>query len=345
MQKIQKHIEIVHSSVTKLSSMGLKSTDALYAVLKHHYAVVGISTVNNVADLKDLVTKQPDLVFIGLKYVPGNRPHSKIWVSGYLTRHGIAHTGSPQKAIEYEQDKSLAKQRMLDLGIATSQYIVVANGEQYNADQAIINFPLFIKPANLGAGRGVDDKSIVHSQAQLNTKLALLSAEFGTSALIEKYLPGREFSVAVLREKESDNLIGMPVELLPGADINGDYMLSHRLKSGVLETPVAAVTEPYLRAQLVDLALQAFRALGARDYGRIDIRLDAKGIPHFLEANLIPCIIEGSGNFPKACVLNLGMDYETMILHIVNLAFERAQSAQPRPAFMGEPKTLAPAVI
>jgi len=63
--------------------------------------------------------------------------------------------------------------------------------------------------------------------------------------------------------------------------------------------------------------------LGARDYGRIDIRLDATGTPHFLEANLIPSLISGYGSFPKACVMNIGLEYEPMIMRIANLGLSR----------------------
>lgn len=328
MVKIKKHIEIVRTSSAGLSSIGLKSTDALCKLLKKHYAVVGISTVNSVADLKTVVNMKPDLVFTGLKYLPGSRPHSKVWVSAFFTRHGISHTGSAQQAIEVEQDKSLAKLKMIERGIATSPFTLIKRGQTHMAADRANTFPLFVKPASLGAGQGVDDKSIVHNQVQLNTKLSSLFSNYKSDVLVEKYLSGREFSVAVLKDEFTDNYTAMPIELLPGKDVNGDKMLSHRLKSGALETPVRAVTNPILRARLMTLATQAFHAIGARDYGRIDIRLDANGAPHFLEANLIPCIIEGSGNFPKACWINQGIDYETMILRIVNMGLIRAERAK-----------------
>lgn len=323
-KKNQRHIIIVRTSIKGLSSMSIKSSEAIYNLLSKHYEKVEILTLATIDDLKLVVDAQPDLVFIGLKYMPGNRQHSKVWVSAYLDRHKIAHTGSPKIAIQFEQDKPLAKQRMLELGIATSSYTVIKNGT-YPDVQDPESFPLFVKPASLGAGQGVDDKSIVHNQAQLNDKIKSLSNIFTADALIEKYLSGREFSVAILKDEFSENYFGMPLELLPGADVNGDYMLSYRLKSGVLETPVAAVADDALREKLIKVGIDAFHALGARDYGRIDIRLDAHGTPHFLEANLIPCIIDGSGNFPKACMLNRNMNYESMILHVVRLGLVRSQ--------------------
>ena len=88
----------------------------------------------------------------------------------------------------------------------------------------------------------------------------------------------------------------------------------------------------------MELALHVFHALGARDYGRIDIRLDGAGVPHFLEANLMPSILKDYGNFPKACMLNETIGYEESILRIVDLAFERSADAQQvslvRPAML-----------
>src|SRR5205085_2829600 len=102
----------------------------------------------------------------------------------------------------------------------------------------------------------------------------------------------------------------------------GDRLLSKVVKREDQEV-VVPVLEPILRAKVTSAALRFFDALEARDYGRIDLRLDATVTPHFIEANLIPSLLEGYGSFPKACLLNIGMDYETMLLSIVRLGFTR----------------------
>jgi D-alanine-D-alanine ligase len=326
MIKSDRHIEIMRSTVLELSSLSQNSCAAIYALLKEHYTNVGVTTVNNLADLMALTAKQPDLVFIGMKYVPNG--DQKVWVSKYLEDRNIAHTGSPKVAIEFEQDKPLAKQHVLDNGLATARYLTVPHGQIPAAASLDLRFPVFIKPASLGGGSGVDDMSIAHGYPALVAKLALLSEESGADALIEEYLPGREFSVAVLKDDASSELMVMPIEMKPGADRNGDRILSLALKKGALETPVTPVPVGLLRDQLVNLARSVFAALGARDYGRIDIKLDAAGQPHFLEANLIPCLIRGSGNFPKACMINQSIGYEEMILRIVELGLCRNRKQQ-----------------
>ncbi len=335
MKKIQKHIEIVRSNKPALSSMNEVSCSAIHKILSKKYSKVGVSMVDTLEDLEQLARKKPDVCFIGLKFI--YHDEQKLWISTFLSEHGIAHTGSPRQAIEAEQNKPQAKQILLNAGLPTAAYELVPQGGQLQNHE--LRYPLFVKPASLGAGNGVDEQSIVYDQAQLQAKLNSLSEKYGVDSLVEEYLPGREFSVAVLKDHESGNLVAMPIEMKPSADANGNFMLSKALKSGALETPVIAVPESDLRQQLIRLALDAFALLNARDYGRIDIRLDAAGTPHFLEANLIPGLIDGSGNFPKACKINQDLDHQDMILQIVQLAMARnlrfnllkfAGYAQPR---------------
>ncbi len=323
MTKIQKHIEIVRSSIPALSSMSLKSATAILDVLKQHYQVVGITTVNSPRDLEKLIANRPDLVFMGMKYVPSLEVGKKTWISGQLTKHGITHTGSPERAIKYEQNKPFAKQCLMDAGFQTSPYLVVKDPETLVNTDISLRFPLFVKPTCLGAGQGVDEYSIVHNSSELYKKVVSIIETFHVDALIEEYLPGCEFSVAILKKRNDNTLLAMPIEMHPGADINGDHILSNALKAGELETPVSIVAEGALKEQLKALAIGVFTTIGARDYGRIDIKLDALGVPNFLEANLIPSIINNSGNFQKSTRMNMGITYEDMLLHIVNLAFDR----------------------
>ncbi len=325
MIKTNKHIEIVRSSQSGLSSLSLASSQMILAVLKRHYTTAGVTTVNNQADLQALVAKQPDLVFMGMKYLPG--PAGPIWLSSFLDQHDIPHTGSSQSAIQFELNKSLAKRRVLEAGLKTACFEVIKNHQ--SPTDIGLSFPLFVKPTSLGGGEGIDEASVVNNLPQLAAKVAALQQRYSTDVLIEEYLPGREFSVAILKDKVSHEFMAMPLELVAPANSLGDCFLSQSIKSLDQET-FLPVAESAIRTQVTNLALEVFTALGARDYGRIDIRLDAKGEPHFLEANLIPSLLRDYGNFPKACWLNIGMDYQTMILHIVDLGLNRA--TRPIPA-------------
>lgn len=321
--KIQKHIEIVRSNKHDLSSMSHSSTLAIQKVLQKHYASVSISTVNTLTDLQAVVAKQPNLIIAGVKYIPGLLPGSKIWLAAYLSEHNIAFTGSTERAMKYEQNKPFAKQCLLDAGFNTSQYFVAREGLPINESNFSLTFPLFVKPASLGAGRGIDEQSVVHTISELRAKVASIFDTYHVEALIEEYLPGREFSVAVVRGINSGELLAMPVEIIAPADKQGNFFLSASVKHADSEK-VVAVKDSELKKTLSTLAVEVFKALGSRDYGRIDIRLDKNGAPSFIEANLMPGL-SNHGYMSRCFYMNEAVSYEAMILHIVSLGFDHPE--------------------
>lgn len=331
MIKVNKHIEIVRSSKSWLSSMSQESCDGLITVLSKHYAEVGVTTVNNLSDLKRLVASKPDLVFLGMKFVPmdpalGLLSPAKIWVTKYLDEFGVAYTGSGHVAHKLELNKPLAKQRALDAGISTSPFHVIKQNQQPIWDDISLAFPMFVKPTNRGGGLGIDSDSVVHNFDQLQAKVASIATGLQSDSLIEEYVPGREFSVAILKNEYSGEFSVMPIELVTEPNAQGIRLLSSAIKTSNSERAIE-VTDKVIKSKVSALAIDIFHALGAQDYGRIDIRLNESGTPQFLEANLIPSLISGYGSFPKACVLNLNLDYEPMILSIVRLALARSVNA------------------
>ncbi len=325
MKKIKMRIEIVSSSVNELSSMSLKSRNSLLELLSKYFTSVKITTVNNVNELERLVIRRPDLVFLGMKFLPAspnlNRQNeNRIWISEFLDQNNINFTGSSRYAHNKEFSKQLAKQSVLNEGLNTAAFRVIKNG-QHNDDNPKLKFPLFVKPTDQGGGTGIDSESLVSNNFELNSKVKSIFRTLGSDSLVEEYLPGREFSVAILKNIDSTYDV-MPIELIAGKKVNGIQILSASLKS-TNTTTVHEIKDETLKSKISALGLGSFHAIGARDYGRIDIRLDADGVPNFLEANLIPSIIENSGNFPKACKLNINLGQDEMILRIVNLAINR----------------------
>jgi D-alanine-D-alanine ligase len=333
MIKINKHIEIVRSSYSWLSSMSQESHDTLKLVLMKNFKTVGTTIVNNPEDLDLIVIKNPDLVFLGMKFVPsderlGLKDTKRIWVTDFLDDHEILYTGSSQSAHILELNKPLAKQRALDQGLSTSPFFVVGQDQATVRSDVELDFPLFVKPIDRGGGMGIDSTSVVRNFRELQSKVKSITVKLHSDSMVEKYLEGREFSVAVLKNEFTDEYETMPIELIVKPDDKGVSILSGKVKSSNSEQAVA-LNDKALKIEISNLALDIFIALGARDYGRIDIRLDQDGRPNFLEANLLPSLIEGYGSFPKACNLNLGLDYESMILGIVSLAFNRRPENQP----------------
>lgn len=335
MTKLPLRIEIVCSEQPGLSSMGRKSRAEIKAILSTRYEHVDVTIMSNLHDLDMLVLRRPDLVFLGMKFMPSQHalglkdPH-KIWLSEVLDTAGIAYTGSDYRAIELELNKERAKQRVLSAGLATAQYMVVRVGDSLARNDVTLAYPLFVKPTNRGGGAGVDAGSIVHSFGELLAKIKVLGTKLQADALVEEYLPGREFTVSLLRQYATDMYRIMPLELIAPADTSGTRFLSSQIKTSNTERHLKVADGP-LKEAINTLAIKAFHELGAQDYGRIDIRLDAAGKPHFLEANLLPCLLSDYGNFPKACQLHENLSHKSMLTRIVDLAFYRYAAVYNRP--------------
>jgi D-alanine-D-alanine ligase len=183
-----------------------------------------------------------------------------------------------------------------------------------------LDFPLFVKPTSRAGSKGVDEKSVVYSQSELEAKITAIHDEYSSDALIEEYLSGREFSVAVMRQK-SGALLAMPIEITSPADAKGNSFLSEAVKNADTER-VLAVDDAALKDKLNALAVGVFEALGSRDYGRIDMRLNGMGEPNFIEANLMPGL-SNHGYLSRCFAINEDIDYEDMVLSIVDLGVQR----------------------
>lgn len=302
----------------------MNAQEVLY---KKHYRKVGITLIDTPNDLKKLIECKPDLVFLGMKFVPevSSMAHNepiKYWISEYLDIHGINYTGSGKRAHIQELNKDIAKDLMLEADISTAKYYVGKRGVPATWQNQNLRYPVFIKPANRGGGIGIDDFSVAYGQADINAKVSSVTKNLQSDVLVEEFLSGQEYSVAILRKPDSEEYDSLAIELSTQQDGNDVSFISSNIKEANSEV-VLTVDDLAVNQQVSQLALEAFVALGARDYGRIDIRLDSHGVPHFLEANLLPSLIEDYGSFPKACKLNAHINYESMILNIVDLAFTR----------------------
>lgn len=328
LNKIDRYIEIVGSSNPRLNAMAADSRLTIQAVLRKTYTKVGITIVNDMADLEKLVAKQPDLVVLGMKLIlldPTKEydDSPKMWLSAYLEDRNISYTGSDTAALHLEFDKQLAKQRVIDAGLQSAAFFTAGiNNPQLPHD---LNYPLFVKPTNRGDSKGVDEHSVVYNSADLESKVLSIHNELSSDALIEEYLPGREFSVAVIRHPNTNDLTAMPIEIISPVDANGHSFLSEAVKHADIEK-VAPVHDAILLEKLDTLATGAFRALGARDYGRIDMRLDNNGNPSFIEANLMPGL-SNHGYLSRCFMLNERIGYDEMISTIVGLSAERTFAA------------------
>jgi D-alanine-D-alanine ligase len=223
--------------------------------------------------------------------------------------------------------KGLTKAVVRDAGLPTPAFLVVEDVRDLarlnDAGRAPLRFPLFAKPVAEGTGKGVTPASRVDGADELAGACAGLLEEFRQPVLVEEYLPGREFTVGVLGTGGEARCLGTLEIVLRGGAEPGvySYQNKERCEEFVEYRLVhAAEDEQVRRAERV--ALAAWRALGGRDAGRIDLRSDAAGNPHFLEANPLAGLHPTHSDLPMLATA-LGMSYVELIGRIIDSAARR----------------------
>ena len=282
-------------------------------ILLKRYRNVLITAINTKKDLLELAKRKPDLVFSGVKYFNFNG--EKIWLNDYLETCDIPYIASSKKALDNESDKNLAKKLVRKAKIKTADFFITNPGEHKSASSIPLSFPLFIKPVKGGDSRGIDKNSIALTFSSFKKKVLDIKKKHNLSSLVETYLPGREYSVGIFQDSVNGNLKAMPVEIIIKKNSNGHCILDFDIKKDD-EEKVVAVTNVEIFKRLSKLAKDSFKALGGKSLGRIDIKMNHLGVPHFMEANLMPGLRKGY--FYRSCVLNLDMNYEDMIFSIAN---------------------------
>ena len=283
----------------------------IFDILSQHYKDVLITEIKTKKDLTNMALRKPDLVFSGVKYFYFN--NKKIWLNDYLELNDILYIASNKSALLKESNKSRAKKIMQKANIDTADFFTTEPGEHLNKDSIPITFPLFIKPITGGDSRGVDAHSIVYNYVSFKKKVLDIKQNQHSRCLVEKYLSGKEYSVGIFKDNVDSSIQAMPIEIIVKKNINGHHILDYHIKKND-EEKVVAVLDDKIFKQLCILAKKSFFALGGKSFGRIDIKMDHLGNPHFIEANLMPGIRRGY--FFRSCSLNLNMNYEEMILKI-----------------------------
>lgn len=215
-------------------------------------------------------------------------------------------------------DKAVAKRLVRDAGIPTAPFAVIETAAE--AAAVDMPFPLFVKPVAEGTGKGCEAASKVGSTAELAAAAERVLARYRQPALVEPYLPGREFTVGLVGTGPGARVIGvLEVVLLEGAEA-GVYSLLNKEEC-----------ERLVRYDLVEdaeaqragaWALKAYRALGCRDAARLDFRSDAQGEPTFLEANPIAGLHPSHSDLPILAG-QAGIPYERLMGMILDAAAAR----------------------
>ena len=322
-------IEIVTTPNEALKESGfgtLKACESvLGAILQMGYSA-RLSVCKTKACLDEVAKRKPGLVILAVKYIPVENGDD-IWLSDYFTQQKINFTGSSREVLKFDSNKVLAKMHLSNRGIKTADYFMAIPGQYKTENELPIAYPLFLKPLDAANGNGIDDLSFVTRFADFESKVASLYDSFNQPILVEEYLSGSEYTVAVIKTT-SEKLIVSAVEIIPPTSVNGLRILGAQAKLDDSET-LMKIDDESVKESVVALATDAFNALGIRDFGRIDIKSNAQGECFFIEANLVPGMTYGSSYFPKACDLAHEYSYDKVVELLLTGGLDRATPTIP----------------
>ena len=259
-----------------------------------------------------------DVVFLALHGTYGEDGT----VQKQLDELGVPYTGCDAEASRIAFDKVLTKQSCIEAAVPTAKFIAVHSAAAALPENLLL--PLVVKPARQGSSVGL---RFVERIEDWQSAIAE-SLKFDSEVLVEEKIIGRETTVGILGGK-----VLPVVEVRPH---NGVYDAFSKYTVGATDYFCPANFDAVTTKKIQDAALRAFRAIGGRDYARVDVMVRADGSPVVLEVNTLPGMTETS-LLPKAAAAT-GMNYAELCQRMIDLALERKTLTQNRQ----EQKAVAP---
>jgi len=243
-------------------------------------------------------------------------------VPALLDAYDIPYTFSDPLILALSLHKGMTKRVLRDLRIPTPDFVEIQNVK--DIEKVSLPYPLFAKPIAEGTGKGISTHSIIHSENELKRVCQRLLNDFHQPVLLETFLPGREFTVGIVGTGKKSRSVGVVEVILKSDAEPGAYSYINKEYYEKLVEYQQVKDELALTA--VETALTAWRGLGCRDAGRVDLRTDTNGIPNIMEINPLAGINPIRSDLPIICY-QYGISYEQLLGMILDSAGERMQSS------------------
>jgi D-alanine-D-alanine ligase len=279
--------------------------------------------------LQGLERDRPDLVFNLVEGLGGqSRLEAAVPILLELAHH--PYTGSPPLALVLGLEKPLVRDLLRGRGLPVPPGQLLARGDEPLDGLA---FPCIVKPAHEDASHGISTDSVVADAAAARRRAAWVRERYEQAALVEEFVDGREFNVSILGEGAAATALPLAEIDFAGFPLGRPRLVTYAAKwqpsspeyTGSASVPAEGL-ESGVRERLIAVSLEAYRALGLRDYGRVDLRLHAQRGPMLLEVNPNPDLSPDAGLARAAA--RAGLSYAELIGRIVEGALARA-AARP----------------
>ncbi len=267
--------------------------------------------------LAALDTLHVDLVFNIAEGTGGRNRESQIPL--VLEARGVPCVGADALSLGISLDKVVAKQVFLAEGIPTPRYFVVHDASPLTASP--LPFPLIVKPRHEGSSKSLSEKSRVQSLEALKSQADWLIRTYRQPALVEEFIAGTEFTVAVIGNDPPEALPAVQIEMDGSTELGDRFYTFSRISAPGLVYRCPSAIPPTLEAELRTLAVRAYQAIDCRDLGRVDFRVDRQGRPSVLEINPLPSL--STEDVFMTIATHLGVPYPAMVQRILNAAIAR----------------------
>lgn len=287
-------------------------------------------------------SERPDIVFNMAEGYGGSARES--YIPAMLEMLGIPYTASDPVTIGLCHDKSRCKEVLSYYNIPTPSFYIT--GAAVNGYPKV-KFPSFVKPLHEGSSKGIYNSSLVRNNAELNREILRIRHDYNQPSIIEDFLEGREFTVAVLGNGEKTrvlpiveiNLSCVPDGFNPVYSYEVKWFFDTRENKLDIFTCPAKISAK-LRKRIEKICLDAFKVLRIKDWARIDVRCDKDENPYIIEINPLPGILpnpDDNSCFPKAA-REVGISYDKLIQTVLNLAIQRYNLKKAAPSLLKKVK-------
>ncbi|HUD19123.1 MAG TPA: ATP-grasp domain-containing protein [Patescibacteria group bacterium] len=282
------------------------------------YTVYDIGNFSNLLKHVDAVKQHVNIIFNTAEGLQGRNREAQIPL--VLEYFGIPYVGSDALTMSLTLDKVITKEILAAHGIPTPKFFV-ATKPMKRDDMPDLPFPLIVKPQWEGSSKGMTAKSKVKNFNELNDQINHITSLYDQPALVEEFIEGRECTVAVIGNGDTIQAYPIVEILIRNKPVNDKIYVGRYVYSSDVHYCCPADLRPALADLIRDFAIKTYTAVGSRDFGRIDFRVDKNNKPYVLEINPLPALSkqDAFGTIAKT----LSMSYTDIIERILKEALVR----------------------
>jgi len=261
--------------------------------------------------------KKWDLVFNIAEGMYGEGRESLI--PALLDSYKIPYVFSGPVTLGVSLNKAFTKHIVRDAGILTPDFFVVYKVE--DIENCKLEYPLFAKPIAEGTGKGIENKSVIKDKNQLKVVCTSLLKTFKQAVLVERFLPGREFTTGIVGNGNEASVVGS-MEVVYGENTSEIYSMFN--KENYEDRISYKLPDDETALKCAEISLKVWNILNANDGGRVDLRMDENGNVNFLEINPLAGLNPIHSDLPLLSKLN-NLSYQELMNRILNASIKRNQ--------------------